>query len=223
MNGFTLYARRTIKALTPAFMCVAAFLILTPGFIHAAEKPTRSHVLPVVYDIDAAKDVCDSLPLDQAEGVWVFPDDNVVVLVRRLPEISMTALPEYEITVVATTDVRLHPGDVIGYMKASPKDGEYRATLFTRRKASILTGGEDCTATLNKDADRFILTGHSRRPSLRVTFNPSQLMPKLWRMVRFNAGLSVSPKDKESPKAGMIKLHPSYDHNGSSRRRTRYL
>lgn len=223
MMGVKHSARRTANAIIIALLCVASFSSVFITSAAPLEKPARSRVLPIVYDIDAAMDICDSLPLDQTEGVWLFPGDNVIVFVRKLNAVSPTSLPEYEIAAVASSDIRIHPGDVIGYLHASPKDGEYKATLFTRRKSSILTGGQECTATLNKDADRFILTGHSKRPSLRISFNPSQLMPKLWRMVRLNAGISVSSNEKEELKAGMIKIHPSYDHNGSSRRRPRYL
>lgn len=221
--GLTHSARRTPNAMIMVLLCVASLTTVFYSSAASPGKPVRSRVEPIVYDIDAARDICDSLPLDRTEGIWLFPDDNVIVFVRRLNPVSPTSLPEYEIAAIASSDIRIHPGDVIGYLHASPKDGEYKASLFTRRKSSLLTGSQECTATLNKEADRFILTGHSKRPSFRVTFNPAQLMPKLWRMIRFNAGISVSPHEKEEMKAGMIKIHPSYDHNGSSRRRTRYL
>lgn len=224
MNGMTHNeVRRTTRAVIMAFVCVASIFSLLSPSAAAAGNPPRSRVLPIVYDIDAAMEICDSLPLDPAEGIWLFPDDNVIVFIRRLSGISPTSLPEYEMAVVTTSDIRLRPGDVIGYLTSSAKEGDYKATLFTRRKATLLTGEQVCTASLNKDADRFILSGHSRRPSLRVTFNPSQLMPKLWRMIRINAGMSVSSREKEEPKAGMIKIHPSYDRNGSSPRSPRYL
>lgn len=204
---------RTIKG---AALCGALFVSsLCQALPHTDMRSVK------VYDFEAAAEVCDALALDPIEGVWIYPEDNVTVLVRRLPSLSPSALPEYKIEVVATSDVRLRPGDEIGHMKATAEASKYEVSLYTERKNGVLQKPSDCLATLDKDAETIILKKPKRKFNFRFTFNPSLILPKFWRVVRFNSGLGE--KSTERPASGMIKVYPSYDGDGSSRRSPRYL
>ncbi|MDE6772767.1 MAG: hypothetical protein K2J49_09210, partial [Muribaculaceae bacterium] len=84
----------------------------------------------------------------------------------------------------------------------------------------ILSNPRSCIATLSKDGETIILDKEEKSLKLRFSLNPSILLPKMWRIVRI--GTSTS-KPKANPPAGMVRIYPSYDGNGSSRRSPRYL
>ena len=176
-----------------------------------------------IYDIDAARELCDELPLDNVEGIWLYPDDNLTVLLRRLPEKAFATLPEYSVMVVRTPDCRIAPGEIIGSLKGSAEDSKFILTLNTEKRRGFFSKPHECMATLSKNGDSMILSRDKSKFRLRINLNPNSLLPKLWKsLLRF--GVSVgSGNDAKRPSPGMIKLYPSYDGNGSSRLRPRYL
>lgn len=205
-----------IRSLKGAAICGALFIFF--GSLTAFATDPRS---AKVYDPEEAAAICDALALDPVEGIWIYPEDNVTVLIRRLPSLSSSSLSEYMIEVIATYDTRLRPGDVIGSLKATAEASKFEMSLFTEQKNGIFQKPSVCTATLDKDAETMILKKSKSKFNFRFTFNPSLILPKFWRVVRFNSGLGE--KTVERPASGMIKVYPSYDGNGSSRRKLRYL
>lgn len=201
-------------------------LSLHEAFPHSPGKEGETlyaSPLPTVYDMDAAKDLCDELPLDPLEGIWIYPDDNVTVLVRKLPLPSLSSADSYQLMVIESADCRLRAGDVIGKMVASPEMNKYTLSLFTTKKEEVMGKSRDCLATLSKDGESMILSREKSRFRIRINLNPNSLLPYLWRsLVRF--GITVGNNDTSRlPAPGMIKIYPSYDGNGSSRRSPRYL
>ena len=195
---------------------------LTPSPLAAQSLPAGADPRSIaVYDCEVAREICDLLPLDHLEGIWIYPEDNVTVLIRRRQDISPSALPEYALMVVATSDVSLHPGEEIGVMKASPDEGKFNISLFTERKNGLLLKPVTCSARLDKNGETLTFRQTNKKFRFRFTFNPSLILPKFWRVVRFNSGTSHEQND--TPPYGMVKIYPSYDGNGSSRRQPRYL
>ncbi|MDE6298513.1 MAG: hypothetical protein K2M10_02520, partial [Muribaculaceae bacterium] len=198
------------------FLAILAALLLginvafpsSPGKQGEASGPSP---LPVVYDMDAAKEICDELPLDPIEGIWIYPQDNVTVLVRKLPSPSLSAADTYQLMVVEATDCRLNPGDVIGKMVASPELNKFTLSLFTSKKGGVMEKSSDCLATLSKDGESMVLSREKSRFRIRINLNPNSLLPYLWRsLVRF--GITVGNNDSTHlPAPGMIKVYPSYD------------
>lgn len=177
---------------------------------------------PVAFDIDKAYEICDSLPLDNIEGIWLYPSDNVSVLVLRKDMVAATSLPEYEIRVLESSDCNLLPGECIGNIYSTSDAKKFSIELFTERKGLNLLKPKTCTAILSNDCDVLTLRHSSSKYRLRLNLNPSALLPNLWKsMIRI--GTSSSVKDSESIHNGMIKTYPSYDGNGSLRRYPRYL
>lgn len=174
------------------------------------------------YDIDRAMEICSSLPLDNLEGVWLYPEDKVTVLILRKDNFS-ASLPVYEISVVESDDTNLLPGEVIGNIESTAESGKYKITLFTERTKNILQKSNSCTASLSKDTDALILKGNkSNKLKLRLNLNVTRLLPNFWRFVRISTNTGSNSSSSETP-VGMVKLYPSYDGNGSSRRQPRYL
>ncbi len=167
-----------------------------------------------VRDIQEARDICDSRPLTAPEGIWLYPDDQVTVLIFASSAAGPNSLPQYDITVVDSSDVRMSPGTVIGKIESTPDVQNYKMTLFTSRKGNIPVSPRECLATLDKDGDVFYVKGKK----LKIRFNPMSLLPRFWRIARISTGNPL-----QRLPAGMVRIYPSYDGNGSSRRSPRVL
>lgn len=176
----------------------------------------------VAYDLDMAKEICDQLPLENVEGVWNYPDDRVTVLILADNDINKTEFPSYSISVVNTSDARLHPGEIIGKLCQTAEKDVYKIELSTERKNDILMKPKSCLATLSKDGDEFIIKKQKSPFKGRLNFNFNRLLPGFWKIV--SIGVSQNNNSTSvNPPVGMVKIYPSYDGNGSSRRRVRYL
>lgn len=173
------------------------------------------------YDIDAAKALCDSLPISGPEGIWIYPEDNVAVLVLKRSGQSATSLPTYDMTVVETNDVSLHPGDIIGSLVATPERNKYEISLFTERHNALLLKPKTVIAVVSDEGETMVLKKEKQKFNFRFLFNPYTLLPKTWRIIRINT--SAGNKGDSTPAIGMVKIYPTYDGNNSSRRKTRYL
>lgn len=178
-------------------------------------------ISPGAYDLDAAKNLCDSLPLSGPEGIWIYPEDNVAVLVLKRSGKTVTTLPEYDITVVETNDVSLYPGDAIGTLTATPERNKFEICLFTERKNKLLLKPKTIMAIISDEGETMVLKREKQKFSFRFLLNPYTLLPKTWRIIRVNT--SAGSKTEVAPAKGMVKIYPSFDGNNSIRRVTRYL
>lgn len=177
--------------------------------------------MPKVYDIDKAKEVCDELPLEEIEGIWLYPEDNITVLILSSGEGLNHEMPGYSISVIETTDARLHPGEIIGRLITTPEERKYKIELFTERKNDFLLKPKSCIATLNKEGDALVIKKQKSPFKGRLNLNFNRLLPGFWKIV--STGISVNGSGSVNPAVGMMKIYPSYDGNGSSRRKVRYL
>ena len=179
-----------------------------------AKSPT------VAYDIDMAKDICGDLPLENIEGIWIYPDDKVTVLILNDNNKVSSALSSYTISVVETTDARLHPGEVIGKLYETAQEGTFEIKLSTEKKNNLLLKPLSVLATLSKEGDSFLIKRQRSPLKGRLNFNFNRLLPGFWKIV--STGITTNSTRIEPP-VGMVKVYPSYDGNGSSRRKIRYL
>ena len=168
-----------------------------------------------------AKDILDERDLDNVEGIWFYPEDKVTVLVLKDDDNKKSVLQDYSITVLETTDARLHPGDKIGILKPSADSHVFDIELFTEKKNDLLLQPKTCTATLGKDGDSFIFKKGKNKIRGRLNLNFTRLLPGFWKIV--SLGLSGNQDNNIAAPVGMVKIYPSYDGNGSSRRSVRYL
>ena len=77
-------------------------------------------------------------------------------------------------------------------------------------------------ATLSKDGDAFLFKRQKSPVKVRMNVNFSRLLPGFWKMLSTGISTNGSNASTEAP-AGMVKVYPSYDGNGSSKRKIRYL
>lgn len=136
----------------------------------------------------------------------------------------MTSLLTYNLIVVDSEAANIRNGEVIGILKATPVISGYEIELFTERRNGMLLKPKSCMAELSKDGETIILKRDKPKFNLRFSLNPSTLLPKFWRLLRMNTSVSPSSGGNSlQPTVGMVKIYPSYDGNGSSRRKPRYL
>lgn len=186
--------------------------------------PLSKGTNPVVaYDIDEAKEICNNLPLDPVEGIWLYPEDKVTVLILSGNDgMEQHSLLKYTISVIESSDTRLSPGEILGYLQATPEAKTYKIELLTERKNELLLKPKSCIATLSADKDVFLIKRQNSGLKGRLNLNFNRLLPGFWKIVSAGISSSGNSNKKEVP-VGMIKLHPSYDGNGSSKRKPRYL
>lgn len=177
----------------------------------------------LAYDMDMAKSLCDELPLENVEGVWLYPEDNVTVLILNdKREETKLQYPEYTISVIETSDARIKPGDVIGKLSSTPQEKTFKIELFGEKKNDLLLKPKSCLATLSSDNEAFIIKKQKAPFKGRLNFNFNRLLPGFWKIVSLGISQNTNSASAEPP-VGMIKIYPSYDGNGSSRRKVRYL
>lgn len=177
----------------------------------------------LAYDIDMAKEICGDKSLDPVEGVWIYPEDHVTVMILQDKDNAhKISFPKYVISVVETEDARLRPGDILGSLTATPDASVFRIELATEKKNDLLMKPKTCMATLGKDGETFIFKKTKSPFRGRLNLNFSRLLPGFWKIISTGVSTSSGSGTVTIP-VGMIKIYPSYDGNGSSRYKIRYL
>ncbi len=153
---------------------------------------------------------CDSSVLSQVEGIWEYPDDGTKVCIQADP----TSPGSFSITIISTPDCRLEYGDVIGRLHPTVDSKQFRLEQWTRKDNLMFSKAEQCAASLSSDGESLRV----KSPKLKFKININTILPRFWRIVRVSYD---DPTDKLP--AGLVKLYPGYDHNGSLRRKIRIL
>ncbi|MBR5117666.1 MAG: hypothetical protein IK100_03335 [Muribaculaceae bacterium] len=193
------------------------FAILLAVFIAAAwaktELPEQSVVVPGFSEQLARERLMES-DLQPLEGIWYYPNEDMTIVIERWqPEPSHKI--GYRLLLVASDDLELLPGTVIGYIEASAVDNKYHLWLYSERNKVTLCGPMECVATLNKDATS--LTFDPPHWEVKVRVNFARFLPSLFK------GISVIPDvEKEKLPVGFKKIFPA-DGNGNKFDRVRYL
>lgn len=165
---------------------------------------------------DAAVEYCDTHSIDNVEGIWQLTDDNVTIFICKDEQKPLSG---YSISVIDNCEAFISCGEVIGSMQPTADTSEFKLTLFTQRNAKTYSVGtpEDCLAKLTDQGYAMVFSSKNKR-KYKLTFNPLALLPRLWRVIR------ITPETQtDQYKRGMVKLYPTYDHNGSYKHIPRYL
>lgn len=178
------------------------------------EKVPRSTVLEGV-NRSVVMNYCDTQPIDNLEGLWAFPDDEVLLWIKKCSEtVEYSEKFQYQVIVVEAEDQYLEPGSIIGYLSMTPDIDQYRMWLFTDYGNDIFLNPQDCVATLIEDGFGLSFT----KKEHRVIINPMGLLPNFWRIIKIQTS-----DPARTMKKGFIKVYPGYDGNGSMRNSPRYL
>ena len=181
-------------------------IILTSVLISLISAPTSAY-FPTEKEI---RDWCDSEILQPVEGIWEYPEDGTRVLIKADPEYPGC----FCISVIASPDCRLDRGDVIGRLHPSADTRQFRLEQWTHKDKSIFSKSEQCAATLSADGESLKV----KSPKLKLKINLHTLLPRFWRIVKVSYDDPV-----DNLPAGLLKVYPGYDHNGSLRRKIRVL
>lgn len=186
-----------MKTLRHKITTVLIFIISVPSF---AFFPSEADI----------RDWCDSGVLSPIEGIWEYPEDGAKVLIQADPTHPGT----FTISIISTPDCRLEYGDIIGRLHPTVDTKQFRLEQWTHKDKTIFSKAENCAATLSSDGESLRV----KSPKLKFKININTLLPRFWRIVRISYD---DPTDKLP--AGLLKVYPGYDHNGSLRRKPRIL
>ena len=183
-----------------ARIAVLIILILSAGGVTRAEVGVDE-----ICDMGAARHWCDCNMLQEVEGIWKFPEDDTFVLVRR----SALDDDRYDIVAVESPDVRLTPGENIGYLERSAVSRSFEMALYRNKEKGVFGELGKCLAEYRESEAAMVI----KRREVKLSLNPRWILPSFWRM------LKVSVKDPlESLPWGMIKVYPE-----SVKREVEYL
>lgn len=177
----------------------------------ASIVPDRSAVLPGVDEQSMLARLSHS-DLQPLEGTWKYPAEDMTVGIERYKGEHGI---EYRIVMLASRDIDLLPGTVVGYIAPSAAERKYSLWIYSERNDSVLKHPVECVATLNAQATS--LTFDKAHWKLKVHVNIMRFLPTLFR------GISVIPEKKgESLPVGFNKVFPE-DSDSQSTRKIIYL
>ena len=192
----------------------AILILLSFALVQAkTELPEQSVIVPGFSEQVARERLLES-DMQPLEGIWYYPNEDMTIAIERWqPEPSHKI--GYRLLLVASDDLELLPGTVIGYIEASAVDNKYHLWLYSERNKVTLCGPMECVATLNKDATS--LTFDPPHWEVKVRVNFARFLPSLFK------GISVIPDvEKEKLPVGFKKIFPA-DGNGNKFDKVRYL
>ena len=198
-----------MKHLISAILLVAC--VATAGA--KVDLPEQSVVVPGYSEQVAREQLLES-DLQPLEGIWYYPAEDMTLTIERWqPEPSHKI--GYRLLLIASDDLELIPGTVIGYIEESAVDNKFHLWLYSERNKVTLCEPLECVATLNKEGTS--LTFDPPHWEVKVRVNFARFLPTLFK------GVSVIPDvEKERLPIGFKKILPA-DGNGNKFNRVRYL
>lgn len=177
----------------------------------AVELPPQSVVLPGI-DEESMKARFAESDMQQLEGIWYYPNEEMTLAIEKWDGEHNIG---YRIILLASNDIELLPGIVMGYVARSAVDNKFRLWLYSERSHLTLASPLECVATLNSDATT--LTFDPPRWKVKVRVNFARFLPSIFR------GVSVIPdKEEEKLPIGFKKIYPAGG-NGNVFNEIRYL
>lgn len=162
--------------------------------------PASSDV-PVIADRGEAERLLSELPLNEIEGIWEYPADEVAVMVVR----DESAKGRYAICLVESVDCRLYPGQRLGWIEESPDVRKFRISLCSVLNPGGIPGQfKEGMAILSDRGDVLQI----EMPKLKLTFNPSIVFPAFWNKLRLNLRVKSTDPLERLPE-GWVKTFPT--------------
>ena len=193
-------------------LSILLFLAVIASFAKT-QLPEQSVVIPG-YDEQVARERFLESDLQPLEGIWYYPAEDMTLAIERWqPEPSHKI--GYRLLLIASDDLELLPGTVIGYIEESAVDNKFHLWLYSQRNKVTLIGPLECVATLNKEGTS--LTFDPPHWEVKVRANFTRFLPTIFRAV------SVVPTvEEEKLPIGFKKIFPA-DGNGNKFNKVRYL
>lgn len=177
------------------------------------QLPEQSVVIPG-YDEQVARERFLESDLQPLEGIWYYPAEDMTLAIERW-QAEPSHKIGYRLLLIASDDLELLPGTVIGYIEESAVDNKFHLWLYSQRNKVTLIGPLECVATLNKEGTS--LTFDPPHWEVKVRANFIRFLPTIFRAV------SVVPTvEEEKLPIGFKKIFPA-DGNGNKFNKVRYL
>ena len=194
---------------------VLAILLAVSFVLSWAETnlPEQSVVIPG-YDEQVARARLLESDMQPLEGIWYYPNEEMTIAIERWDTGEAYKIG-YRLILVASKDLEMVPGMVIGYIEDSAVENKYHMWLYSQRNKVTLCGPLECVATLNAEATSLTFDPPHWEVKLRVNF--ARFLPTIFR------GISIIPSvEKEKLPVGFKKVFP-VDGNGNKFNKVRYL
>ena len=176
-----------------------------------AGVPQSTMVLPGI-DEATVKAKFAETDMQQMEGIWEYPNEEMKLAIERYKGEKNIA---YRIVLLASTDLELIPGMVVGYIARSAVANKFQLWIYTERSKVGLKSPLECVATLSTDGTS--LTFDPPLYKVKVRLNLARIFSKIFR------GVSVTPeKVEEKLPVGFRKVFPA-NGNGEKFNEIRYL
>lgn len=173
-----------------ATLIILLLSLLFPAGIRGERKPGNR-----ISDLLAAEEWCCSAPLSNIEGIWEFPEDETMVLIKRKSDEKRV----YELILLSSPDCRLHPGECIGYLYPTANSDKYKLKLYISRKYGILSDTRSCSAEYRQKDEAIYIQPRQ----LKISFRTLWFLPKFWRSLRIKLDDPASTLPK-----GLRKVYP---------------
>lgn len=176
-----------------------------------AGVPQSTVVLPGI-DEATMKAKFAETDMQQMEGIWEYPNEEMKLAIERYKGEKNIA---YRIVLLASADLELIPGTVVGYIARSAVANKFQLWIYTERSKVGLKSPLECVATLSADGNS--LTFDPPHYKVKVRLNLARFFSKIFR------GVSVTPeKVEEKLPVGFRKVFPA-NGNGEKFNEIRYL
>ncbi|MDO4511479.1 MAG: hypothetical protein Q4B68_06665 [Bacteroidales bacterium] len=189
----------------------AAILILLATLPAVADVPKTTLVLPGI-DEATMRERFDEMDLQRMEGIWEYPAEEMKLAIERYKGEKNIA---YRIILLASNDLCLLPGTVVGYIAPSADPKKFHLWMYTERSKTGLKSPMECVATLSDQATSITFDPPHYRVKVRI--NLVRFFTKIFQ------GVSVRPeKVEEKLPVGFRKVYPA-NGNGEPFNEIRYL
>ena len=192
-------------------LLLPTLLLLTTALNSTAALPEKSVFFPGL-DEEAMRLRLDESDTQPMEGIWYYPAERITVGIERCPDTGHEQ--EYRLILLASDDLELLPGTVMGHLTATAVSNKYRLWLYCERDRVTLLHPMECVATT--DDKHTTITFEAPHWDVKVRVNFARFLPTLFR------GIGITPSiEKEEPPTGLRKIYPEGD--GNQFNQVRYL
>lgn len=162
-------------------------------------------------DEDSMRVRLSELPLQPLEGIWYYPAEAMTLGIERCD----AQCRNYRIVLLASEDLELLPGTIIGHIVTGAVDNKFSLWLYSQRDHTLLIKPLECVATLNATATSITFDPPHWEVKLRMNF--VRFLPTIFR------GMSMVPQlEKDKLPIGFKKVYPDGG-NGDRFTTIRYL
>lgn len=184
-----------MRTLTTTILTLAAMAS------HAATPHRPPSQAPFIPDMDmqTAKAYCDTAPIRDPEGIYLWPGQHGLVLLKACRQTGDAPIA-YEIISIESSDILLSPGQVTGYLYPSPNPEDYHLYLYSDIGLDAVTSPRHMAATFDPMRQVFEFKGKKTK----VSINPLTLIPHMRSLLR----VKTEDPTKDIPD-GLRRIYPA--------------